>query len=126
MSAGGHDPYAMSESTSELTKLQFLILDGMADDVEDVEQLYLHANRRYEEEARLGIEFPLVVRVTYPLRDVIDELVRMLKQGYIEVKGSSKETLFPAQHPEFGGFHHYWFGPTKKGKQAWRATAADS
>ena len=113
----------MSESTGELTKLQFLLLDGMADDDEDIEQLYLYANRRYEEEARLGMEFPLVaVRVTYPLRDVIDELVRMLKQGYIEVKGSSKETFFPSKHPELAGFHHYWFGATEKGKQAWKST----
>jgi|SRR5581483_4260679 len=117
----------MSEPTSDLTKLQFLILDGMADDVEDVEQLYLYANRRYEEEARLDMQFPLMaVRVTYPLREVIDELVRMLKEGYIEVIGSSKETLFPARRPDFGGFHHYWFGPTEKGKQAWRATTPES
>jgi len=34
--------YAME--SSKLTELQFTILDGMADEYEDVEQLYLYVN----------------------------------------------------------------------------------
>ena len=35
----------MEESATKLTELQFAFLNGMADDYEDVEQLYLNANR---------------------------------------------------------------------------------
>lgn len=40
----------MEEAKAALTELQFTILDGMADLYEDVEQLYVYANRQFHEE----------------------------------------------------------------------------
>jgi hypothetical protein len=42
----------MKNPGSKLSELQFTILDGLADDYEDVEQLYLYANRELSERNR--------------------------------------------------------------------------
>jgi hypothetical protein len=95
--------------SSKLTELQFTILDGMADDYEDVEQLYLYAN-------------PNLPQVRIPLRDVVDELTRMLREGYIAIKHSNNELIAPLQPVvEFTALHHYWFEATDKGTEAWKA-----
>jgi hypothetical protein len=84
--------------SSKLTELQFTILDGMADDYEDVEQLYLYVN-------------PNLPQVRIPLRDVVDELTRMLREGYIAIKHSNNELIAPLQPVEFTALHHYGLKP---------------
>jgi hypothetical protein len=112
----------MENSAPRLSELQFNILDGMADDFEDIERLYLYANRQFDEERRAGLEFPLmVIRERFPLRDLVDEIGRMLQQGYIEAMISNDERIAPQGPVNFAALHHYWFGPTAQGKRAWKA-----
>jgi len=117
---------AMGKSATNLTELQFTILDGMADDFENIEQLYLCANRAFTEEKRLSIEHPqIVLRVRFPLHEIIDEIAYMLREGYIHAKYSSDEQLASLGHLNFSALHHYWFGATERGAQAWKAYPAD-
>jgi len=114
----------MENSETKLTELQFTILDGMADDYEDVEQLYLHANREFTVEAQADVQFPrMVVQVRFPLRDIVDEIAIMVREGYIEAKYSNDEELVPLNPVDFSVLHHYWFGATDRGTQAWKAYA---
>ena len=107
---------------ADLTKLQYLILDGMADDYEDIEQLYLFANRHFKDEERSEIEYPSkVVRARYPLREIIDEISTMLRDGYIEAKYSNDEQFAPLNPVDYAALHHYWFGATDKGAKAWKS-----
>jgi hypothetical protein len=88
-----------------LTELQFTILDGMADDCEDVEQLYFYAN-------------PDLPQVRWPLRDVVDEVVNMLRDAYIAPEHSNDQAIAPLEHVNFSALHHYWFEATPKGTEA--------
>jgi hypothetical protein len=45
----------------------------------------------------------------------------MLKEGYIKGKFSNDERLAPLGDVNLSLFHHYWFSPTKKGKEVWAA-----
>jgi hypothetical protein len=118
----------MENPESKLTALQFAILDGMADDYEDLEQLYLSANREFSEEEQQNIWFPrMLVQVRFPLRDLIDEIGSMLSEGYIKVKYSSDDRGSPFDEqgvPDLAALHHYWFGATEKGTRAWKAHLA--
>ncbi len=91
-----------------LTELQFKILDGMADDCEDVEQLYLYAN-------------PDLPQVRWPLRDVVDEVAKMLRDAYIAPKHSNNQAVAPLEPVNFTALHHYWFEATPKGTEAWKS-----
>ena len=111
----------MENSETKLTELQFWILDGMADDYEDIEQLYLYANRRFSEERRRNVEFPLIlVQVRFPLRDVLDEVAKMLRQGYVDALISNDEQIAPLRPLNLSALHHYWFRATDRGAEAWR------
>lgn len=113
----------MENSETKLTELQFKILDGMADDYEDVEQLYLYANSEFAEEEERNVEFPrMLIQVRFPLRDIVDEIANMLLQGYIAAKYSNEEQVAPLHPLNFAGLHHYWFGATDKGTQFWNAS----
>ncbi len=113
---------AMSGPEATLTQVQFIILDGMADDYEDVEQLYLYANRDFVQEERADIQFPrMMVQVRYPLRQLMDEITNLLREGYIEAKYSNDEEAAPLRQLDLGRLHHYWFGATAKGNQAWKS-----
>lgn len=112
----------MSRLDANLTELQFLILDGMADDYEDIEQLYLFANRDFGEEELRKIEYPhKMLRDRYTVREMIDEIARMLRGGYIEAKYSNDEQFAPLKPVDTAFLHHYWFGATEKGTEAWKA-----
>jgi hypothetical protein len=112
----------MAQPNGNLAELQFVILDGMADDYEDIEQLYLYANRDFAEQKRARIEHPhIVLRGQYPLREIIDEIACMLREGYIEAKYSNDEELAPLNPLDSAVLHHYWFGATEKGIRAWKA-----
>jgi hypothetical protein len=104
----------MGEPETKLTELQFTILNGMADDYEDVEQLYLYANQLQFSSAS--------AQVSFPLREVVDEIAKMLDEGYIEAKYSNDEKLAPLFPINFTAIHHYWFGATAKGMQAWKTS----
>ena len=112
----------MENSETKLTELQFWILDGMADDYEDIEQLYLYANRRFSEEDQRNVEFPLIlVEVRFPLRDVWDEVAKMLRQGLVEALISNDEQIAPLRPLNLAALHHYWFRATERGAEAWKA-----
>lgn len=119
----------MENPETKLSVLQFTILDGMADDYEDLEQLYLYANRRFSEEVQASIQFPrMLVQVRFPLRDLIDEIACLLSEGHIKVKYSNDDrgALFdeqgaPLRPLDLSALHHYWFGATEKGTRAWKA-----
>ena len=91
-----------------LTELQFTILGGMADDCEDVEQLYLYAN-------------PDLPHVRWPLRDVVDEVTNMLREAYITPTHSTNPAVAPLKPIDFTALHHYWFGVTPKGTEVWKS-----
>jgi len=112
----------MEKSDDKLTELQFAILDGMADDYEDVEQLYLFVNRRLSEEREKDIQFPrMLLEIRFPLREIWDEIAEMLAEGYIEAKYSNDEKIASLPSVDFTLLHHYWFGPTAKGIRTWSA-----
>lgn len=112
----------MENSKANLTELQLTILDGMADDYEDLEQLYLYANRIPAEEEHADVRFPrMLVQVSFHLRDLVDEIRNMLDQGYIEAKYSNDERVAPLNPLNIELLHHYWFGATDKGMTLWKA-----
>ncbi len=68
-----------------LTEIQFTILDLMADDYEDIEQLYLQANRGPARKAETSVELPrLSLQVRFPLHDIVDGVATLVREGYIE------------------------------------------
>jgi|SRR5579863_1045773 hypothetical protein len=96
----------------EIAKLRFNILNAMMDDSEDIEQVYLAAN-----ESR----FETGTQPQFPLREIIDEMKLMLEEGFIKPDFSNDEKLAPLGAVSLSEFHHYWFGPTQKGKEVWAA-----
>lgn len=103
----------------KLTELQITILDGMSDDYEDIEQLYLYANRTGVEGRQSNMQVAQISPgIRFPLRELVDEIAHLLREGYIEAKYSNDEELAPLQPINAGALHHYWFGPTEKGKRA--------
>jgi hypothetical protein len=111
----------MEDSETKLTELQSTILDGMADDYEDVEQLYLYTTCEFSEEKPVANIQPS----RFPLRDIVDEIMNMLREGYIKAKYSNDKELAPLHPLNFSALHHYWFGATDKGMHAWKAYRAD-
>ncbi len=117
----------MENSETNLTELQLTILDGMADDYEDVEQLHLYANRIWADEEHANIQFPrMLVQVSVHLRDLVDEITNMLHEGYIEAKYSNDEEVAPLNPLSVALLHHYWFGATHKGTELWKARSKGS
>ncbi len=97
---------------AQIAELRFHILDSMMDDAEDIEQVYLSTNRD---------EFckePAQPR--FPLREIIDEMRLMLREGYIKADISNDEKQAPLDDINLMLFHHYWFSPTKTGKEVWQ------
>jgi hypothetical protein len=123
-------PYSiagMENSETNLTELQLTILNGMADDYEDVEQLYLYANRIRADDEHANIQFPrMLVELIVHLRDLVDEITNMLHEGYIEAKYSNDEEVAPLNPVNLALLHHYWFGATDKGAELWKARSKDS
>lgn len=116
----------MDTPGTNLTKLQFTILNGMADDYEDVQQLYLYANRVLADEGQANIQsLRILDQVRFPLRDILDEIANMLREGWIEAKYSNDEELAPLRSLNFAALHHYWFGATDRGAKARKAQSAD-
>jgi hypothetical protein len=97
---------------AEIAKLRFHILDLMMGDAEDVEQIYVSANRDGLLKEQLQPQFAL--------RDIIDEMKLMLGEGHIKSHFSNDEKLAPLHNINLLLFHHYWFSPTKSGKEAWQ------
>src|SRR5258708_20235247 len=89
-----------------MTELRFQILNAMAD---DVEQIYLAANRSSLEVGS--------IQPQYPLRDIIDEINSLLQEGFIKAEFCNDPKL-PSRVPD-GLLHHYWFCPTEKARQPW-------
>jgi hypothetical protein len=97
-----------------IAELRFQILNAMMDDCEDVEQVYLSANEnRFETETQ----------PEFPLREIIDEMKSMIEEGYIKADLSNDKKLAPLDDINPSLFHHYWFSPTKQGKELWAAHA---
>jgi hypothetical protein len=102
------------KSAAEIAELRFQILNAMMDDSEDVEQVYLSTNEtRFETETQ----------PQFPLREIIDEMKFMLEEGYIKPDFSNDEKLAPLGEVNLSLFHHYWFSPTKRGKEVWEVTS---
>jgi DNA invertase Pin-like site-specific DNA recombinase len=92
---------------------------------QDVEQLYLYANREFTEEELANLDSPrMLVHVRFPLRDIVDAIANLLREGYIEAKYSNDEGLASLRPINFTALHHYWFGATDKGTQARKAHLA--
>ncbi len=102
------------ESAGRPTELQFQILNAMMDDAEDVERIYLAVNWNAIEAGTMQPD--------YSLKQVIEELNVLLRVGYVEAPMyCNPNRPLP---PESFALHHYWFGPTEKGQQAWQAYKA--
>jgi hypothetical protein len=112
----------MEDSQTKLTQIQFTILDGLADDYENVEQLYLYANGEYVAGAQAEGHCPrVVIEVRFPLRDLLDGIGEMLRAGYIAVQYSDDERVARVRPVDFSALHYYWFGVTEAGKREWIA-----
>jgi hypothetical protein len=95
---------------------------GMADDYEDIEQLYLYANRAIVEDGVDNLQVPPIFsQIRFPLRDLVDEVANLLREGYVEPKYSNDEELAPLHPVNPNVLHHYWFGPTDNGNRAFSA-----
>jgi hypothetical protein len=99
------------ESAPRLTELQFQIINAMMDDAEDIERIYLAINWKAIEAGSIQPE--------HSLSQIIDELSPLLRSGYVEAPKYCNPSL--PLPPNISLLHHYWFGPTEKGKQAWEA-----
>jgi|tagenome__1003787_1003787.scaffolds.fasta_scaffold20830182_3 hypothetical protein len=69
----------------------------------------------------------MLVHVRFPLRQLIDEIGRMLSKGYIKVKYSNDDRGAPFDEqdvPDLAALQHYWFGATEKGTRAWKVHLA--
>jgi hypothetical protein len=97
---------------AEIAKLRFCILHVMMDDAEDVEQVYLSANR--------DVLFKEPLQPRFALRDIIDEMKLMLDEGYIKAHYSNDEKQAPLDNINLLLFYHYWFSPIESGKEVWR------
>jgi hypothetical protein len=100
------------KSAVEVAELRYHILNAMMDDSEDVEQVYLFVN-----ESRFGAG----VQPKFCLREIIDEMKSLLEEGFIKADYSSDEKLASLGEVNLLLFHHYWFSPTKLGKEIWAA-----
>jgi hypothetical protein len=100
------------KDATEIAELRFHILDAMADDAEDVEQVYLFVNHSHVQSE---------IQPQFHLREIIDEMKFMLEEGYIKADYSNNEKLAPLHDVNASAFHHYWFSPTDKGKEVWSA-----
>jgi hypothetical protein len=97
---------------AQIAELRFNILNSMMDDAEDIEQIYLSTNRdEFSKEPR---------QPRFSLREIIDEMKFMLREGYIKADISNDEKQAPLGDVNLMLFHHYWFSPTKTGKEAWQ------
>jgi hypothetical protein len=96
-----------------LTELQFLTLNVMMDDAEDVE-VYLTINRDCLPQPR------------FSLGAIIEVIRLMVDEGYIEADYTNDARLAPLESLNVSLLHHYWFSPTQKGKQAWEAHQSHS
>jgi hypothetical protein len=103
-----------NEDMPSLTELQFLTLDVMMDDAEDVEQVYLAINRDCLPQPR------------FSLGEIIDVIRLMVDKGYIKPDYTNDARLAPLESLNVSLLHHYWFSPTQKGKQAWEAQQSQS
>ncbi|MGA2696268.1 MAG: hypothetical protein ABSE92_09405 [Terriglobales bacterium] len=99
--------FEMTES--EITRLRVEILDAMMDDAEDVEQIYRSLNRTV-------LEYPNEPK--HPLRAIIDELKYTFEEGLVKADYTNNESVAPLATVKFDLFHHYWFSPPEKGKNA--------
>jgi hypothetical protein len=102
------------KDAAEIADLRFKILNAMMDDSEDVEQVYLSANESC---------FETETQPQFPLREIIDEMKLLLAEGFIKPDFSNDEKLAPLIAVNLSEFHHYWFSPTNKGKEAWETTS---
>ena len=55
------------------------------------------------------------------MRDLLDVIAEMIREGYIEAKYSNDEEIAPLLTIDFSALHHYWFGATQRGIEAWNA-----
>jgi hypothetical protein len=88
----------------------------MMDDYEDVEQVYLAINR----EAFWGKPGTTYSQPRYRLVELVGEIRSMLDAGFIGVQVSLDESVAPVNKIDQTRIHEYWFGPTERGKEAWK------
>jgi uncharacterized protein YehS (DUF1456 family) len=96
------------EIPENVTELQLKILHGLTDDYEDVEQLDLWVNRENEEKVQM--------------RQLLDEILSLLRNGYIFAKYSKDEEVAPLNEINVSALHQYWFGMTDEGERLWKAS----
>ncbi len=85
----------------------------MADDFENIEQIYLQANEYCLDDSFINVQFLL--------HCIIDEVMKMLEEGYIKAEISNNEIMAPLDKLNYAAIHHYWFGMTEKGRREWDA-----
>ena len=78
-----------------ITELQFLTLNVMMDDAEDVEQVYLTINRGCLPQSR------------FSLGAVIDVIRLMVDEGYIKAEYTNDARLAPLESLNVSLLHHY-------------------
>ncbi len=89
----------MSTKHKQLTTLQEQIIDALANDYEDIEQL------------RGMLDQPT------PDEELKSALSALIKEGYVACYQPTKTEMKPVAHPDCQQLDDYWFGLTDKGEQ---------
>ena len=89
----------MSTRTKELTKHQKRIIDALANDYENIEQVRELIGSDISSE-RLN-----------------DDLWTLIQEGYVACFSSTATAMQPVRHPQRQGLNAYWFALTKRGEQ---------
>lgn len=106
----------------KLTDLQSKILAALADDYEDVEQLYLSVNHDVDKQFETNLDHRwILLSMRFHLRDVMDEIASLLRKGFIFAKYSNNEAVVPLDKVNITVLHQYWFGVTEQGKRLRKA-----
>src|ERR1035438_6725708 len=60
-----------------------------------------------------------------PCAKLLTKLLGCFGRDTSKQSHSNDEEIAPLAPLAFAALHHYWFGPTEKGKQAWKANPED-
>lgn len=83
------------------------ILDLLVDDQEQLEEVFVGVNYRYED----GVLYPLKTR--FRLTDIVMRLATLMENGQIACTAHR-------EYPEWTGFAGSWFALTEAGHELWQ------
>jgi len=104
---------------TERLLLEMFVLDSMQDDIEDLASVM-----------RYLVEWRSLWPRDLTEEEVLDALKSLTEDGLVEAydESPSNAELQPVERPETdrASLRHYWFRPTTRGRQIWKAWDAPS